>query len=419
MGVATGGSVSVEVANRGGAGDAFVKVEWESKGQISTLVFHMDKEERVLLEAYFAGIRASNQHDEFKWTTRAALPSDKSQGQITVTRSTIGKLGSYDIGPVLDITLEGNIAYVIVGTWNPYVQQENTTLHVLDVSNPAQPHEMGRYILGHKPSAFSEYHIAITGHYACVIIGHQEPQDKENGLYLFDVSDAPNIKETSHLAIGTYDPSTNIGDRPYKFALFGNYAYVITNNGGSETQLLAIDVSNPSSPRETGRYKLDSGPLYDGITVKNNLCYVVGHYRLSILNISRPNQPEKIADYSYAIANMHPGFQEKIAFSNNYAFIARIDSALMILDVSNPSNPAKMSEWFSNTDNILDIAVSGNYVYAVTSKGLVVVDASNPLNPKEVGSHIGITEGGRHIAEAGNYVYTAGDGLNIYLKKSP
>jgi hypothetical protein len=403
------------VANGGGAGDVYVRVLWENKGQVNTIVFHMDEEESVLLEAFFTGAPSAYQQQTFKWTARAALPTDTSQGQITVTRSTIDKFGAYGVGAVQDIVVVGNYAYVIVGKWNPFDDFDNTTLRILDISNPAQIHEVGNCFLGHGPEAFSEYHIAVAGGYAYVTIGHYD-EDSESDLHIFDVSNPTSISKVRQYTINVTEPPYT--EHPYGITIAGNYAYIVTQHPGSSDMghLLILDITNLADPTEVGRYKVGCA---ESVAVKNNYAYLVGAYlgRVTVLDVSVPNSINEVGNCSFSSASRT--VDARIAVSDNRLFAIREDGALGIFDISNPRSPVRIGLYTNATEEIWGIAVSGNYVYAAMLNGLEIIDISNSASPEMIDAHIGFGDGGKCIALSENYVFVAGNsGLNIYEKES-
>ena len=77
--------VSIEIANRGGEGEVFVIATWVEGGLTNSKVLYMDKGEKAKLRAYFKGEATG----KIEWTTRPALPSDSSHGEIQIERSNI------------------------------------------------------------------------------------------------------------------------------------------------------------------------------------------------------------------------------------------------------------------------------------------------------------------------------------------
>jgi hypothetical protein len=101
-------------------------------------------------------------------------------------------------------------------------------LHVIDVSNPANPQRVGGY-----DTSGGAWGVAVSGNYAYVA-------DYDAGLQVIDVSNP-----ASPQRVGGYDTS----GLAYGVAVSGNYAYVADGTSGG---LEVIDVSNPASPQRVG-----------------------------------------------------------------------------------------------------------------------------------------------------------------------
>ncbi len=108
--------------------------------------------------------------------------------------------------------------------------------------------------------------------------------------------------------------------------------------------------------------------------------------------------------------------------TNGYAYVAAGEAGLVIVDVSDPTDPklavasalSTGSGLFSREDTdgtAQGVAVQGDYAYiADGTNGLVVIDVSNPLSPSQVGGYD--TDGdARAVAVSGNHAYLA-DGIN-------
>ncbi len=107
-----------------------------------------------------------------------------------------------------------------------------------------------------------------------------------------------------------------------------------------------------------------------------------------------------------------PSGIEGIEVSGTNAYLADAESGIVILDVSNPSSPVIVGN-YATEYSILDVAVSGNYVYAADSNDLIIIDATTPSSPTLVGSYetIGSANG---VAISGNYAYVADDSKAIF-----
>jgi hypothetical protein len=68
----------------------------------------------------------------------------------------------------------------------------------------------------------------------------------------------------------------------------------------------------------------------------------------------------------------------KIVLKGNYLFLNDIDRGIHIIDLSDPTNPKKLS--FIDIPGSIDLAVNGNYLYADCYTDLVTLDITDPQN---------------------------------------
>ena len=423
-GTIIGVTITKELRNRGGSGEVFVSLTCKENNLSASKVFYMDKDESALVEVHFA-LSTSYFYCPFKFTTRAALPDDTSQGEIRVIRlrSTMRPIGHLDIGNVKEIAVSGDFAYVIVEKEWPYnpdtAFMADISLKVIDVSDPSNPREVGHYDFNPANIAFSKYAVRAAGHYVYVAIGHYDECD-DNGLHIIDVSNPSEPHEVSQYRIegGAYDA--------YDVAVAANYAYVAIDEDphtyGRGESLLVLDVSTPSDPKNVGKCELSFMP--ERIAVKDSYAYCVTCYKnsLHVIDISKPDCPEVTAQDYELSSGYVSGTRESIAISGSYAYIGTRECSLVVFDIDS-SNPTMISEHSLSEDCAgYDIAVSGNYAYMVYYAdglgGLYAIDVSNPSVPIEAGRYSEVGMVGKCVAVSNNYVYLGGSGLYIFTQLS-
>lgn len=141
-----------------------------------------------------------------------------------------------------------------------YVVEALATLHVIDVGNPYSLREVGKYSFSVMKSPGAQS-VALAGNYAYMVGQAFE-------LAVLDVSN-PSISTL----IGR-------GDQVGKdVTVAGGYAYLAAQG------LLAVDISNHSSPKLVGRTGLGVGGSC--VTVSRNYVYLGGSYGLQVID-SRP-----------------------------------------------------------------------------------------------------------------------------------
>ena len=122
-------------------------------------------------------------------------------------------IGRWANGPCYAVDVSGNIAYFGNGGY----------LEVVDISDPANPLELGKVVL---PSVVMG--VTVSGSYAYVA-------DRDAGLRIIDISSPSSPQEVGIIDTDGHAHSVAVSD---------GYAYVADGENG----LRIIDVSSPSSP---------------------------------------------------------------------------------------------------------------------------------------------------------------------------
>jgi hypothetical protein len=158
-------------------------------------------------------------------------------------------------GGAQDVSVIGNYAYVTDGTG----------LHVVDISDPANPGVMGS-CLG---SGYA-YSSAISGCYAFVAASTA-------GLQVVDISDPTNPT----LAASYVTPGS-----AYDVAISGDYAYVADYTSG----IYVIDISDPTLPAPAGSLGTSGAAL--GVAISGDYAFIADHATgLAVIDISDPTSP--------------------------------------------------------------------------------------------------------------------------------
>lgn len=200
------------------------------------------------------------------------------------------QVGLVDLPGATGIFVADSYAYVIAG---------NHGLHVIDISTPSKPHEVGHYY---------------------------EP-------YMMTVS-AP---------VGYRDVYVS-----------GSYAYVAAGKYG----LRVIDVSTPSSPQEIGYY--DTPDFFaNGVYVANFHAYIADGYGLRIVDVSEPSRPKEIGfcDTPNSTRGVYVSDSYAYVTSSDNG-----NGGIRIIDVSIPAKP-KLVGYYDKLSYINNVYVSGFYVY--------------------------------------------------------
>jgi hypothetical protein len=251
-----------------------------------------------------------------------------------------------------------------------YVMNLSGPLEIFDVSDPELPKLRGSF----KPFG-ARFSIYASGKYVYNAFEEISPSP-HGGLQIIDVSNP-----SSPFQIGKY--TSSIPGAAYSVFISGSYAYLA--NG---VALEIIDISNPLLPFLAGSIAspvTGATPVaWLSVFVSGNHAYLVGPNRLDVADISNPSLPKfsgSISDDSGGTkiglpnAFLGPG----IFVSGNYAFIAG-RTGLEIIDVST-SNAPKHKSNLTISSYPSAVYVSGNYAYVSTASGIEIIDISDLLNP--------------------------------------
>ena len=100
------------------------------------------------------------------------------------------------------------------------------------------------------------------------------------------------------------------------------------------------------------------------------------------------------ADKAVVFANVKSGTPQQLArpgkifIRGSYLFINELDKGVHIYDNSNPSSPRSVS--FIEIPGNIDVAVSGNYLYADMYSDMLTIDITDPLNAKLADTTLGV-----------------------------
>jgi len=122
-----------------------------------------------------------------------------------------------------------------------------------------------------------------------------------------------------------------------------------------------------------------------------------------IIDISNENDPREIGSYSFVDGNA----TRDVIINGSYAYVANKND-LVIINISDPYNPAKIGGWFTEYRDIQGLTINGSYIYMnLGYDGLGIIDVSDPYNPVKIGqttSEFGFTV---RSAVQNNHVYMA------------
>ena len=323
----------------------------------------------------------------------------------------------YDGGQVLGMITSGDYLYVAYG---------EKGIRILDISNPSKPEEVGFWegdSISGFDVGFNFQHLRLWGDFLYAA-------DTRGGIiYLFDISDPTHPRKRVSYELGEKQHG-------FTFDVQGEYIYVSMpyywDPALNEGYFLfrVIDFSNPDAPVGIARLEIE-GIQQGDIRVFDDHAYVgTQDNGLLIIDVSDPTNPVQVGNYN-------GGAYVRLEFlDGNRAYISVDEEKLIILDITNPVNPMKVGEFsfaaFSPRKILGGIYVLDNRIYLRLWRifhtpykyfdRVMVLDISNPADIKKT-AHFGIgginLEGTptQAICGVGDYIYVANFYYGLYILK--
>lgn len=264
---------------------------------------------------------------------------------------------------------------------------------ILDVSDPASPQLVydGMHTGGHVRDL--RYDAADKRLYVA---------DWRTGLEIWDVDDPQNpvlLSSTPVYYIGTNSDQPTDG-----LVITGDYLYVNAN----EARVHAFNISDPTNPVDLG---VQAGPFWyytherdtDAVATADGSVYVGGSGIVKY-NILSGGTLNKVGESYYADG------VTCIVAQGSYVYAGILDS-LGVLDASASGLTTLGSVPVS--ENLRDLAVTGQYVVAVNRDGLLVFDVSAPQLPQQIAS-LPLPDGYR-VRLDGDIAYVSSDAAGLQV----
>lgn len=167
---------------------------------------------------------------------------------------------------------------------------ETTDLRMLDVSNPAAPREIGRYLRREVTQVLDGFHDVHVIERQGKLIAFL--QSLRSGLLVLDVSDP-----AAATLLGSIKWENTLSHSGAAFEA-GGKLYYAHNDEGFDQGMTVLDLSDLTRPRIVARYQTRRGTSIHNIEIVDNIAYVSYYVDgLRVVDLRDPLKPREIGHY--------------------------------------------------------------------------------------------------------------------------
>ena len=283
-----------------------------------------------------------------------------------------------------DVIVVGNYAYVADRSVWTGEYLEPGGMRTVDVSSPVDPISVSN-LTG------DIWAIAVSTERA-YIANYDPINDNANSLDGVSLKDPAEPQLISQFAVPSsiYPPMVTSGSSLY-----------LVNQG-----LTRMDLANPVQPRLVWNLQLPGDTYFPGmltgLAISGDYAYVgAGSGGLHVVDLHDAQRPRRVVTLD------HEAYD--VAASGNLAFISELYGGLSLVDISDPTAPTVLSTVTGNW-SVSDMQVAGDYLYVAnyaypSTSALLIYDISDPTNPVQIGSFNTGTESPRHVEVKGQWAY--------------
>jgi len=298
-----------------------------------------------------------------------------------------------------------------------YAAVRGIGVYVIDVAEPTNPQ---RISLLDGDDEKNTWGLVADGDTA-LLFGQMSPP----GTRVMDITDPLSIAQIGNIAMGD-----QFGNRAEGAVIQGNIAYLASDVLG----LIIADISDPARPQTLAEFPLPNGRgEYSGIGIAGDYVLALDEGSgMDIIDVSNPSQPVKVSSYTSTLGEPDNSWTPaNVEVAGGFAYITQVDfifsgdfpnfsveviGGLELVDISNPLSPTFVST-VKTSGKSLSVALSDNVVYVRDTDGAIdIIDITDPVQPKLQHS-IWVPDTLGAIAVDENVIYVTGsDGLYIYKR---
>jgi hypothetical protein len=282
----------------------------------------------------------------------------------------LGEFGAFGVDAInVNVRVSGNHAYLA---------RYEDGMRILDVSDPATPRP-----IGHGPVETTDTREIYND--VKLVPGYAFMSSNAHGVVIWDVANPAAPLRVSNMLDGA-----NV----HTIFLVGTTLYLAASQGGF-SGLVMFDVGNPLAPRMLGTLEQPANTNYlhdlfieaeGGVGTRAYLNY--WDAGLLVVDVSDPTRPRELGRYAdYMRRTSHSSWVttiggRKICVTGDEDF----DAHARVLDVTDPANIQLLSEWqLRPAVSIHNIMAQGErFFVAHYQDGVRVLDLSDPRLPRQI-----------------------------------
>jgi hypothetical protein len=183
----------------------------------------------------------------------------------------------------------------------------------------------------------------------------------------------------------------------------GGHAYVATRQGslGGEDGLDVVDISDPAN-LDVVAFLAVPDDVVNGVAVSGDKVYLACEVsRLIVVDVSEPTNPTPVGVLDPAPFSSSQG----IAVSGGYAYLACDDDGLFVVDIGDPQNPVVAGS-VDTPGQAFNVALQDGYAFVADRVGLQAIDVADPRNPALAGQ-LRTQFQARNVAVSGSFAYVS------------
>lgn len=233
---------------------------------------------------------------------------------------------------------------------------------------PVEPIDIQLDIVSEYPTGGFTFDVVVEDEIAYLSVA-REPGPSE--LLILDMSDPSNPIE-----LGSYDGI----NYPDQIDVVDKIVFITDRFG----PLCIINATDPSNIEKIGEYA-GSGAVYDIEVVGDTAFLADWNQGLNVLNITNLSAPELIGNHAILGAAIHLDIVGDLLYLSNHL---SANTGLVVLNISDPTDPFMIDSYLPS-DELWNPHVFGDYIYCGNHElergDLIILDTSDPTNVSEVG----------------------------------